>query len=149
VEIQALTVPAKGGVSRVFSDGVESRRVSRMAAVLEKHVGLVISDQDIYVNVAGGLRIRDVGVELALAMAIYGARTDRSFPDAAVITGEVSLAGEVRPVPQMARRDRTARELGFTTCVGPAALRQSEAKEKRDWNGVGSLEEAIRLTFGS
>lgn len=149
VEIQALTVPAKGGVSRVFSDGLESRRVSRMAAVLEKHVGLNVSDQDIYVNVAGGMRIREVGVELALAMALYSARTDAPFPDAASITGELSLAGEVRPVPQMARRARTARELGFPTCIGPATVRSSEEPVASEWTGVSTVRDAISRCFGA
>ena len=67
VEIQALTIPAKGAVSRVFSDKIDSARVSRVAAALEKHLSLRLSDQDLYVNVAGGIRITEVGVELALA----------------------------------------------------------------------------------
>ena len=148
VEIQALTVPAKGGVSRVFSDGIDSRLVNRMAAVLEKHAGLALSDQDLYVNVAGGMRIQDVAVELPLALALYSARTGKPFPAAAVTAGEVSLAGEVRPVSQMARRSRTSAELGFGTCIGPSTARRSEGQDAPTWRGVQKLTEAVTLAFG-
>jgi len=147
VEVQALTVPAKGGISRVYSDKVDSRRVSRMAAVLEKHIGLSFSDHDIYVNVAGGMRIMDVGVELPLAIALYSARTDRVFPSHTTVAGEVSLAGEVRPVPQMARRARTAGEVGFEHCFGPGSVRQGEAGTPVNWKGVSSLDDAVKRLF--
>ncbi len=149
VEVQALTVPAKGGISRVFSDKLDSRRVNRMAAVLEKHLGLHFSDHDVYVNVAGGMRIRDVGVELALAMALYSARADRSFPSGTAIAGEVSLAGEIRPVAQMARRARAASEMGFARCLGPGSVRQGESGTPVNWSGVASLEDAVRKAFGT
>ena len=75
VEIQSLTVPAKSGISRIYSDRIDAGRVARMAAVLEKHLGLHLAEHDIYVNVAGGIRIAEVGVELPLALALYSART--------------------------------------------------------------------------
>ncbi len=115
VEIQALTVPAKGGMSRIFSDRIDSARVSRVAAVLEKHLGLRFSDQDVYVNVAGGLRIQDVGVDLALALALYSARTGTSLPPGLALAGELSLAGEIRPVPHIRRRIKAAADLGFAS----------------------------------
>ena len=119
VEIQALTVPAKGAMSRVFSDRVDSARVSRVAAVLEKHLGLRLSDQDLYINVAGGIRITEVGVELALACALYSARTGVPVPAKTAIAGELSLAGEVRSIRRLPGRARTARNLGFTEFLGP------------------------------
>jgi DNA repair protein RadA/Sms len=122
VEIQALTVPAKGSMSRVFSDRIDSARVSRVAAVLEKHLGLRLSDQDLYVNVAGGIRITEVGGELALACALYSARTGIPAPAKTAIAGELSLAGEVRPLRRLQGRIRTARNLGFTAFLGPSAL---------------------------
>lgn len=148
VEVQALTVPAKGGVSRVFSDRLDSRRVSRMAAVLEKHLGVQFSDQDIYVNVAGGMRINDVGVELPLAVALYSARSDRPLPAATSVAGEVSLAGEVRAVPQMPRRARTGKEMGFTQCVGPSHVRDGEDASSVTWTGVSSISQAVKILFG-
>jgi len=114
VELQALTVPAKGSISRVFSGSIEANRVSRVAASLEKHLGLRLSDQDLYVNVAGGIRINEVGIELALAAAIYSARTGISLLAKTAIAGELSLAGEVLPVRRQPVREKTAAGLGFT-----------------------------------
>ncbi len=147
VEIQALVVPAKGGISRVFSDRLDAGRVSRIAAVLEKHAGLRFTDQDIYVNVAGGIRISEVGIELPLALALYSARTGIPFPADTVVAGEVSLAGEVRPVSHIRRRFRSAQELGFTTCMGPEAW--EEEGENSFWIEVSTVGEAVRAAFTS
>jgi DNA repair protein RadA/Sms len=119
VEIQALVVPAKGSISRVFSDKIDSARVSRVAATLEKHLNLRLADHDLYVNVAGGIRIAEVGVELALAGAIYSAKTGLPIPSKTAIAGELSLAGEVRPVRRGANRIKTAKNLGFEQFLGP------------------------------
>jgi DNA repair protein RadA/Sms len=119
VEIQALTIPAKGAVSRVFSDKIDSGRVSRVAASLEKHLGLRLSDQDLYVNVAGGIRITEVGVELALACALYSARTGLALPAGLAISGELSLTGELRPVNRLPARIKTAASLGFNSFLYP------------------------------
>ncbi|MDR2518714.1 MAG: DNA repair protein RadA [Spirochaetaceae bacterium] len=128
VEIQALTVPAKGAVSRVFSDRVDSARVSRVAAIIEKHLGLRLSDQDIYINVAGGIRITEVGVELALAGALYSARVGVPLPAGTAITGELSLAGEARPPRRLPSRIKTSLSLGFDTFLCP----QSPAGNLKD-----------------
>jgi DNA repair protein RadA/Sms len=120
VEIQALTVPAKGSVSRVFSGHIDQARVSRIAATIEKCLGLRLSDHDIYVNVAGGIKINEVGVELAVAASIYSARTGISLPPRAALTGELTLAAEVRPVRRLPGRIKTARSLGFDCLVCPA-----------------------------
>ena len=114
VELQALTVPAKGSISRVFSGSIETSRVSRVAASLEKHAGLRLSDQDLYVNVTGGIRIVEVGVELALAAALYSARTNLPLPPQIAISGELSLTGEVLPVRRLSVREKTAAGLGFS-----------------------------------
>jgi DNA repair protein RadA/Sms len=147
VEIQALTVPAKGGVSRTFSDRIDSRRISRVAAVIEKHIGVSFSDQDIYVNVAGGMRIDEVGVELPLALALYSARTGVPVPASTTVTGEISLAGEIRPVSQLRRRLRTAREMGYGRLVGPRRVREGEAPEE-DWVPVDTVSDCMKEVFG-
>ena len=115
VEIQALTIPAKGAVSRVFSDKIDSGRVSRVSAAIEKYLGLRLSDQDLYVNAAGGIRVTEVGVELALACALYSARTGLPLPSDLAIAGELSLTGEIRPVRRLASRVKTAANLGFNS----------------------------------
>ena len=154
VEIQALTVPAKGSMSRVFSDRIDSARVSRIAAIIEKHLGLRLSDQDIYINVAGGIRINEVGVEMPLACAIYSARTGIPLPAKTAIAGELSLAGEVRPIRRLSGRVRTARNLGFTEFFGPAAV--SELGQQEDENpaaegfsAFSNIKAAIRAIFSA
>ena len=120
VEIQALTVPAKGGAGRIYADRMDTARVSRIAAVLERHAGLRLSDQDIYVNVAGGLRITDTGAELALALALFSARAEKALDGELVAVGELSLAGEIRSVPHLRRRIKTAVETGLAAwIIGP------------------------------
>jgi DNA repair protein RadA/Sms len=151
VEIQALTVSAKGSMSRVFSDRVDSARVSRVAATLEKSLNLRLSDHDLYINVAGGIRIAEVGVELALAMAIYSARTGLALPRGTAVAGELSLAGELRPIRRMAGRIKAARSLGFEHFLGPAEA--SETAAPRDgakapgFRAAGNLKSAITALF--
>jgi DNA repair protein RadA/Sms len=119
VEIQALTVPSKTSMNRVFSEKIDSARVSRIAAVLEKRLGMKFSDQDLYVNVAGGVRLSESAIDAALAAALYSARTDIPLPEKCVVVGEVSLAGEVRPVTKQKQRIKAAKELGFEKFVAP------------------------------
>lgn len=146
VEIQALVVPAKSGVSRTFSDRIDAGRVSRTAAVLEKHLSLRFSDQDIYVNVAGGIRINEVGIELPLALALYSARTSIPVPAQSAAAGEITLAGELRPIPHMSRRVRTARELDFINIIGPKPNAQDEQEQ---WAEYATIKESIGKVFAN
>jgi DNA repair protein RadA/Sms len=149
VEIQALTIPAKGAVSRVFSDKIDSGRVSRVSAALEKHLGLRLSDQDLYVNVAGGIRITEVGVELALACALYSARTGLALPAGLAIAGELSLTGELRPVNRLEGRLKTAQNLGFETFLCPKQEdREPEAEQNTPFKSARNIKSAIKLLFG-
>lgn len=140
VEVQALTVPAKSSLSRVYSERIDSARVSRIAAVLEKRTGLRFSDQDLYVNVAGGMRLTESAVDAALAAALYSVRTDIPLPEKCVIVGELSLAGEIRPVSKLKQRIKTARELGFTKIIAPEA--------ETGVNSVSDVKELIKNVFG-
>ena len=119
VEIQALTVGAKGAINRVYSDRIDSARVSRVAAVIEKCAGIKFSDVDIYINVAGGARLSESAIDAALAAALYSARTDIALPERTAIVGELSLAGEIRPVAKLKERVKAAKEMGFTTVLTP------------------------------
>lgn len=119
VEIQALVVPAKTGLQRIYSDKIEIARVSRVAAILERHVGLKLSDQDIYVNVAGGVKLSDVSIELPLALALFSSKMNKSIPSKLVSYGELSLAGEVRYVGFAERRAKAAQDLGFDSLLTP------------------------------
>lgn len=121
VEIQALTVPAKASISRIYSDRIDSARVARVAAVLEKRTGLRFSDQDIYINVAGGMRLTESAIDAALASSLYSTRTELPLPENTIITGELSLAGEIRSVQRLKQRIKTAKDLGFTNIFAPEA----------------------------
>lgn len=143
VEIQALTVPAKAGITRVYSDRIDASRVARIAAVIEKQTGLRLSDQDLYINVAGGVRLAEPGIDLALAAALYSARTGQPLPKEAALAGELSLAGEVRPIRQMDKRARAARALGFSTVLGPGEAKQG----KSEWIMADSLKASIRALW--
>ena len=119
VEIQALTVPAKASVSRIYSEKIDSGRVARVAAVIEKRCGLCFSDQDIYVNVAGGIKLSESSIDAALAAALYSARTDIAVKNSTAVFGELSLAGEIRPVTKAKQRIKAAENLGFTQILAP------------------------------
>ncbi|GHV26463.1 DNA repair protein RadA [Spirochaetia bacterium] len=149
VEIQALAVPAKGSMSRVFSDRIDSARVSRVAATLEKHLNLRLSDHDLYINVAGGIRITEVGVELALALALYSARTGIPLPSGTAVAGELSLAGELRPIRRLAGRIKAARSLGFEDFLGPidSSAEAGTFAETAGLRAVGDLKSAITTLF--
>jgi len=153
VEIQALSVPSKGGMSRVYSDRIDNARVSRIAAVLEKHVGIRFSDQDVYVNVAGGLRIAEVGVELALALALASARTGIALPAQTVVSGEISLAGEVLPVPYLGRRIKAASDTGYKRFIVPSGLHTTDQDETeasvKGLVRVTTVREAMAESFGT
>ena len=138
VEIQALTVPAKANISRIYSEKVDSGRVARVAAVLEKRCGLRFSDQDIYVNVAGGVRLTESSIDAALAAALYSARTDLAINNQTVVFGELSLAGEIRPVTKAKLRIKAANQLGFNDVVCP---------EKENCTKVENIKQLVKEVF--
>ena len=138
VEIQALTVPAKASVSRIYSEKIDSGRVARVAAVIEKRCGLCFSDQDIYVNVAGGIKLSESSIDAALATALYSARTDIPVKNGTAVFGELSLAGEIRPVTKTKPRIKAAENLGFTQVLAPA---------DDDKQGISDIKTLIKTIF--
>ena len=138
VEIQALTVAAKASVSRIYSEKIDSGRVARVAAVIEKRCGLCFSDQDIYVNVAGGIKLSESAIDAALAAALYSARTDIAVKNGTAVFGELSLAGEIRPVTKAKQRQKAAESLGFTQIIAPAAENQP---------GISDIKTLIKTLF--
>ena len=128
VEVQALVVDAKSGYSRVYSDKIDTSRVTRIAAILERHGAVKLGDKDIYVNVAGGVRVNEVSVELALAVALWSACCGKNLPAKMVCFGELSLAGEVRPVNYGDRRLKAAYEMGFDKAIVPYSMSFDEKR---------------------
>jgi DNA repair protein RadA/Sms len=121
VEIQALTIPVRTG-SRVFSERIDTARVTRIAAVLERHARVPLSDKEIYVNVAGGIKLSEVSIELPLALALYSAVTGTPLPVSLVSMGELSLAGEVRPIGFGDKRVKGAVDMGFEKILAPESM---------------------------
>jgi DNA repair protein RadA/Sms len=120
--------------------GLEQRRVDVVLAVLERRLDLPLADLDVFVNVAGGLRLTDPGADLAVALAVYSAVTNRPVPERTAVVGEVGLAGEVRSVSHLGRRLEEARRADHPDLVGPRS-RELDA-------GVADLRQAIRRVWG-
>lgn len=148
VEIQSLVVPAKAGISRIFSDTIDSRRISRIAAVLEKHVKLKLSSMDIYVTIAGGIRVNEVGIELPIALSIYSARINVPLPPNMASAGEVSLSGELRPVSHMERRIKTGADLGIRRIIIPVNSKlKTEQRYGKFITAAATLRESVKTVF--
>jgi DNA repair protein RadA/Sms len=108
-------------------NGVDSSRVAMLLAVLERRAGMGLSSFDVYVSTVGGIRLVEPGADLAIALAIASAFKDKAFPVGQAAVGEISLAGEIRPVAQSAQRASEARRLGFTTLIDSEAVHVREA----------------------
>jgi DNA repair protein RadA/Sms len=138
VEIQALVAPTSLGTPRRAVVGWDPSRLSMVLAVLEAHCGVRLSGHDVYLNVAGGLRIAEPAADVAAAAALVSSLAHAPLPADAVYFGEVSLSGAVRPVAQTAARLKEAQKLGFTRAIVPEAAR-NEAPEGYVLFPVGAL----------
>ena len=130
VELQALTVPSPYGTPRRTSVGMDSQKLALLTAVLEKHVGASLLNQDLFFNVAGGLRLTEPACDLASIAAILSAILDRPIPANMVFLGEVGLTGEVRKVPEIENRVDEAKKLGFKVAVVPHSQMERAKKTK-------------------
>jgi len=130
VEIQALVVPSGAPQPRRVVNGVESSRVAMLLAVLERRAGIALSNADVYVSTVGGIKIHEPAADLAIALAVASAAKDRALTPTTVAIGEISLAGEVRPVNQAAQRTSEASRLGFDTIIDHTQTSIMEALKK-------------------
>lgn len=119
LEVQALAAKSPYAAPRRTVQGLDARRVDVVLAVLERRLELPLAGLDVYVNVAGGLRLTDPGTDLAVALAVYSAVTNKPLPEGTAVVGEVGLAGELRSVPQLERRIQEASRTEFPRLVGP------------------------------
>jgi len=119
VEIQALVAPSSLSQPRRAVVGWDSGRLSMILAVLEARVGISFAGLDVYLNIAGGMRISEPAADLAVAAALLSAREDAALPATSVIFGELSLSGALRPVSQAENRLKEAQKLGFTSAIAP------------------------------
>ncbi len=130
VEIQALVAPTTLGTPRRAVNGWDQNRLSMVLAVLEAHCGVRLSGHDVYLNVAGGLRIQEPAADLAVAAALMSSLAGAPLPSDAVYFGEISLSGAVRPVGQQAARLKEAQKLGFARAFIPSAGRAEGSSDQ-------------------
>src|SRR5262245_36217723 len=149
LEVQALVTPASFGTPRRTVLGADYNRVCLLLAVLEKRVGFPLQSQDAFVNVAGGGRVSEPAADLGLALAAASSYLDRPVPGDIVVMGEVGLTGEVRAVTALAARLKEAAALGFQAAVVPQNNLHGGAAHPLEAQGVGSVEEAVKLLLGS
>lgn len=121
IEIQALVDMAQGGYPRRVAVGLDQNRLSMLLAVLHRHGGLHVTDQDVFVNVVGGVKVNETSADLALLASVVSSFRDRALPQDLVIFGEVGLSGEIRPVPSGQERVYEASKHGFTRALVPKA----------------------------
>lgn len=143
VEIQALVDDSQLGNPRRVAVGLESNRLAMLLAVLHRHGGLQVGDQDVFVNVVGGVRVLETSADLALLLAIVSSFRDRLLPQDLVVFGEVGLAGEIRPVPSGQERIQEAVKHGFKKAIVPRANIPRHGVEGMEVIGVGKLSEAL------
>jgi DNA repair protein RadA/Sms len=141
VEVQALVAPSAYGTPRRAVVGWDNGRLAMVLAVLEARCGVGFGDKDVYLNVAGGLRISEPAADLAAAVALVSSALDRPLPDGMVVFGEISLSGEIRPVNRMESRMKEARKLGFDAALAPAQAAESGILIV---NSVSRLAEAVQ-----
>jgi DNA repair protein RadA/Sms len=144
VEVQALVDQAQGNPRRVAL-GLESNRLSMLLAVLHRHAGIPLGDQDVFVNVVGGLRVQETAADLPLLMATLSSFRNRPIGQEWVVMGEVGLAGEIRPVPNGEERLQEAAKHGFRRAIVPEGNRPRRGlKVDIDVIAVGRLDAAIQ-----
>lgn len=141
VEFQALVAPSAYGTPRRAVVGWDSGRLAMVLAVLEARCGLGFGDRDVYLNVAGGLRISEPAADLAAAAALASSALDQALPQDCVVFGEVSLSGDIRPVSRMDSRLKEAAKLGFKRALGP---RDVDGGAGIKVSGAARLTDAIR-----
>ncbi|MCM1038022.1 MAG: DNA repair protein RadA [Ruminococcus sp.] len=145
-EIQALVCHTNFGFPRRQAIGTDFNRVNLLMAVLEKRLGLQMSDCDAYVNLAGGMKITEPAIDLGIAMAVASSFKNRPIDDHMAAFGEIGLSGEVRGVSMIEQRIQEAAKLGFSTCVVPkVCIRQIREKSGVKIIGVSSVQDAIDL----
>jgi len=143
VEIQALVDASQYGNPRRVAVGLDNNRVAMLLAVLHRHGGLFMADQDVFVNVVGGVKVAETSADLALILSIVSSFKDKALPRGLVVFGEVGLAGEIRPVPSGQERLSEAAKHGFTRAIVPKANAPKKKIPGMDVIAVSKLSEAL------
>lgn len=146
IEIQALVCRSNFGLPRRTAAGTDYNRVNLLMAVLEKRIGLPLSEQDAYVNIAGGIKMNEPAIDLGIVMALVSSYRNHPIDEKMIVFGEVGLSGEVRAVSMPEQRVTEAKKLGFETCVLPM-VSYNMVKQIKGINivGVKTINDAIKL----
>ena len=148
LEIQALVGPSPFGMPRRTAIGVDHNRISLLVAVLAKRVGIELGDQDIFVNVAGGLRVDEPAADLGIVAAMVSSFLNKPVDPETVMFGEVGLAGEVRGVTQPEARIREAEKMGFSRCIlSKSNLEGCRTLDNTKMSGVSTLQDLMDILF--
>jgi len=148
VEIQALVSPTNLGMPRRTAIGVDHNRVSLLVAVLDKICGLHLGASDIFINVAGGIKLSEPAVDLGVVAAMASSFLDKPIDARTVVLGEVGLTGEIRAVSQMETRVKEAARLGFEYCITPKTSSAQAIKvAKMKVINVSSLQQMLENLF--
>lgn len=146
LEVQALVTETAFGLPRRTAVGTDVNRVNLLMAVIEKRCRIMMNRYDAYINIAGGLRVAEPALDLAIVLALISSVKDRTLDDSMVVFGEVGLAGEVRSVAMAEYRVREAEKLGFSRCILPkVCLDKLNYRGKMEIVGVRSIQDAINL----
>lgn len=146
VEVQALVTPTNYGMPQRTSSGFDYRRLALLLAVLEKRVGMSLGQQDVFVNVAGGIRIDEPAVDLGIAASIASSLRDIPVDSSSVAVGEIGLGGEIRTIGQIEKRVQEASKLGFKRIIVPQHnLKNFKSNGDIEIVGVDRIEKAIEL----
>ena len=146
IEIQALVCSSNFGMPRRTAAGTDYNRVNLLMAVLEKRVGIHLSNYDAYVNIAGGIKMNEPAVDLGIVMAVVSSYKNQSIDEKTIVFGEVGLSGEVRAVNMPEQRVAEAKKLGFTTCIMPEVSREVVKNIKGiKIIGVKTINEALQV----
>jgi DNA repair protein RadA/Sms len=143
VEVQALVDGAQGPAPRRLAQGLDQSRLAMLLAVLHRHAGVSVHDQDVFVNAVGGVRIEEPAADLAVLLAVISSFRNRPLPEKLVVFGEVGLAGEVRPAPRGQERLREAAKLGFRRALIPRANAPKQAIGGLEVVAVERLADAV------
>lgn len=143
VEIQSLVVESSQGNPRRLAVGLDQNRLNMLVAILLRHGNLAIFDQELYVNLVGGLKVSDPSTDLPLVLSMVSSFQDRSIPQSWMAFGEVGLSGEIRAVPNGLERIRQASRQGFTHCICPKSNTPKAAPNGFSVYGVETLAEAL------
>lgn len=148
LEVQALAAPTNYGMPQRTATGFDARRLQMLLAVLEKRVGLHVGQYDVFVNVAGGVRVIEPAVDLGMALSIVSSMRDEPIDAQTVAIGEIGLGGEIRTVHQLEKRVLEAAKLGFKRVLMPAGHRKGTTpREDVELMEVGTVDEAIGVAL--